>query len=70
MTQESIPEENRSAPFAEAHQRALTAGERYYTDPETGYRVFTEHAHRQRGYCCGSACRHCPYNHEAVVPRS
>ncbi len=56
-------------PFAEAHQRALAAGEHHYTDPETGYRVFTEHAHRQRGYCCGSACRHCPFNHEAVASK-
>uniref|UniRef100_A0A672R878 Uncharacterized protein n=1 Tax=Sinocyclocheilus grahami TaxID=75366 RepID=A0A672R878_SINGR len=30
-------------------------------DPITGYSVFTEFAHRKRGRCCGSACRHCPY---------
>nr|WP_317043973.1 DUF5522 domain-containing protein [Ekhidna lutea] len=22
--------------------------------------------HRKRGYCCGNACLHCPYNHENV----
>ncbi|XP_051549817.1 uncharacterized protein C1orf53 homolog isoform X2 [Myxocyprinus asiaticus] len=35
--------------------------ERTYIDPTTGYKVFTEFAHRKRGRCCGSACRHCPY---------
>ena len=50
----------------EAHRRACKAGLDHYTDPETGYRVFTELAHRARGYCCGSGCRHCPYDHEAV----
>jgi hypothetical protein len=24
--------------------------------------VFTEGFLRQRGYCCESGCRHCPYN--------
>ena len=28
--------------------------------------VFTEVAHRKRGKCCGSGCRHCPYNHANV----
>jgi hypothetical protein len=23
--------------------------------------VFTPKYHLQRGYCCGSKCRHCPY---------
>ncbi|HHO51142.1 MAG TPA: hypothetical protein ENK18_09800 [Deltaproteobacteria bacterium] len=51
-----------------AHQAALARGARSYIDPETGYRVFTEHAHLTRGSCCGSGCRHCPYDHEAVPP--
>ncbi|TAE37040.1 MAG: hypothetical protein EAZ70_10475 [Runella slithyformis] len=33
----------------------------YYTDPKTGFMVFTEVYHRKRGYCCKSGCRHCPY---------
>lgn len=53
----------------EAHRRACEAGLSHYTDPETGYKVFTEIAHRQRGYCCGSACRHCPFDHENVPRR-
>ena len=36
------------------HQAAVAAGEQYYTDPETGYFVFSEIAHRQRGTCCGN----------------
>lgn len=32
---------------------------------ENGYYVFTEHYLRARGYCCGSGCRHCPYEKEA-----
>ena len=31
----------------------------YYFD--NGKLVFTEEYHRQRGRCCGSGCRHCPF---------
>ena len=48
------------------HERACRAGEEFYVDPETGWRVFTEVGLRRRGSCCGSGCRHCPYAHEAV----
>lgn len=37
-----------------------------YIDPKTGYSVMTELLHRRRGYCCGNACRHCPYDRENV----
>jgi Family of unknown function (DUF5522) len=30
----------------------------YYEGP---YTVFTEKLLRDRGYCCESGCRHCPY---------
>jgi hypothetical protein len=33
---------------------------------EGPYMVFTAAWHLKRGYCCGSACRHCPYGHENV----
>ncbi|MEO1497617.1 MAG: DUF5522 domain-containing protein [Planctomycetota bacterium] len=33
---------------------------------EEGRVVFTEAYHLKRGYCCGSACRHCPYGELAV----
>ena len=35
--------------------------EDYYL--EGGLLVFTAAYHLKRGYCCGNACRHCPYNH-------
>jgi hypothetical protein len=44
--------------------RAVT-GEFYFED---GRMVFTEAYHLRRGYCCGSGCRHCPYD-EAGRPR-
>ena len=28
---------------------------------EGGFMVFTAKFHLQRGSCCGSGCRHCPY---------
>ncbi|XP_064372478.1 LOW QUALITY PROTEIN: uncharacterized protein C1orf53 homolog [Dromaius novaehollandiae] len=47
--------------IAELHREAVAAGQQSYVDPVTGYLVFTKVAHLQRGKCCGSACRHCPY---------
>lgn len=44
--------------------RPLVEGEDFYR--EGPYVVFTEAYHRKRGYCCGSGCRHCPWDHEAV----
>jgi hypothetical protein len=48
------------------HEAACARGEATYIDPATGYTVFTRLAHLRRGWCCGSACRHCPYGHKAV----
>mmetsp|Transcript_27624 Transcript_27624/g.76032 ORF Transcript_27624/g.76032 Transcript_27624/m.76032 type:complete len:703 (-) Transcript_27624:957-3065(-) len=56
--------------FAERHKDACERGEDFYDDPETGYKVFTEVAHKKRGYCCGSGCRHCPYNHQNVAGKN
>ena len=28
---------------------------------EAGYVIFTEKYHLNRGYCCKSNCKHCPY---------
>ncbi|XP_056379433.1 uncharacterized protein C1orf53 homolog [Hyla sarda] len=49
-----------------AHEAACRAGQDGYTDPQTGYYVFTRLAHLRRGKCCGSACRHCPFGQENV----
>lgn len=45
----------------------LQEGDFYYN--ENGLIVFTEQYHLRRGYCCGSSCKHCPYDHEAVPDR-
>ena len=45
----------------DAHRSAIDAGEPGYSDPETGNFVFTVVSLLDRGYCCGSGCRHCPY---------
>ncbi|AKH20100.1 DUF5522 domain-containing protein [Sedimenticola thiotaurini] len=44
----------------------LIEGRHYYW--EDGLMVFTECYHRSRGNCCGSACRHCPFDHINVKP--
>ena len=46
------------------HDEASRNRETFYLDPETGLAVFTEFGLRQRGRCCGSGCRHCPYEIE------
>ncbi|XP_077011885.1 uncharacterized protein C1orf53 homolog [Tamandua tetradactyla] len=47
--------------IAELHAAACAAGQLNYVDPATGFVVLTRLAHLQRGECCGSACRHCPF---------
>jgi len=52
------------ASFAEVmrrHGEAVVAGRALYRDPTTGLSVFTAAFLADRGYCCGSGCRHCPY---------
>lgn len=44
-----------------AHRQAVAAGQDLYIDPDTGLYVLTAQAHLDRGRCCGSGCRHCPY---------
>ena len=48
------------------HRQACEDGKMTYIDPVTKYMVFTELAHKARGKCCGSGCRHCPYAHANV----
>lgn len=42
-------------------ERKLVEGEDFYY--EGPYLVFTEKYLRERGYCCESGCRHCPYGY-------
>ncbi len=49
------------ASIVEAHETAIARGEPGYLDPATGRFVFTAQALWERGACCESGCRHCPY---------
>lgn len=42
-----------------ASEKDKISGQQHYL--ENGFMVFTEAYHLQRGTCCGSGCRHCPY---------
>ena len=43
------------------HAAAVAAGEPCYNDPVSGLTVFTAAFLAERGYCCDSGCRHCPF---------
>ena len=43
------------------HSEAVAAGDPCYEDPATGLSVFTAEFLAERGYCCDSGCRHCPF---------
>jgi hypothetical protein len=51
----------RRADILAAHSKALADDELGYSDPATGLFVLTAGYLRDRGYCCGNGCRHCPY---------
>jgi Family of unknown function (DUF5522) len=44
------------------HDAAVRAGVPVYSDPKSGFSVFTASFLADRGYCCESGCRHCPYS--------
>lgn len=50
----------------EQHELACSRGEATYRDPGTGYQVMTRVGLVSRGQCCGSGCRHCPFEHAEV----
>ena len=43
------------------HDDAMASGLPVYSDPVSGLSVFTAEYLAQRGYCCESGCRHCPF---------
>jgi len=45
--------------------KPLSEGVDFYFN-ESGLMVFTEKYLRDRGFCCGNGCRHCPYEYERV----
>lgn len=52
------------------HQRAVQAGLSTYLDPATGLAVLTADYLLDRGYCCNSRCRHCPYPPDTTDTRA
>jgi hypothetical protein len=50
------------------HARAVAEGKDTYVDPESEYEVFTAAFLTRRGICCGSGCRHCPFEYVNVEP--
>jgi Family of unknown function (DUF5522) len=64
----NIPHGDRLSPshpayreILDAHSRALRRGSMSYVDPPTGLSVLTAAYLQERGSCCDSGCRHCPY---------
>jgi hypothetical protein len=55
------PDDPQRGAILAAHRRAIDAGEPGYADPATGLFVFTAAYLAERGTCCDSGCRHCPY---------
>jgi hypothetical protein len=49
------------AEILERHAGALAANLPVYTDPVSGFSVFTAEFLASRCYCCDSGCRHCPF---------
>jgi len=50
----------------ELHKEAVNSFKFTYIDPPTGLKVLTTYRHFLKMKCCGNACRHCIYDHEAV----
>lgn len=46
------------------HERACERGDAGYLDPDSNLFVMTSVYLLERGECCGSGCRHCPYSDE------
>ena len=61
--------DDRQAAISAAHDAAVAAGEPGYLDPETGYFVFTRVELAEKGECCESGCRHCPWGYSLASTR-
>ena len=47
--------------IAKIHGAAVKRGDHSYIDPDTGLLVMTALYLKERGFCCGAGCRHCPW---------
>lgn len=55
------PDHPRFAEVITAHERSIELDTYGYRDPLTGLLVFSAKYLWDRGYCCDTGCRHCPY---------
>ena len=60
------PEDLACDAYMPAHDEAVALGRDHYIDPQTGLISWTSLYLEKRGYCCQSACRHCPYENKDV----
>lgn len=63
MTADESDDESEGECYERIHEEACARGEHSYIDPKTDAFVFTRLGHLDRGYCCESGCRHCPYGY-------
>jgi hypothetical protein len=61
LTSRLSPRHGAYAHVLAAHHRALHDGAPGYLDPLSGLFVFTAQELWDRGACCHSECRHCPF---------
>ena len=54
--------------YSEFGKRSKLSNEDYYISEE-GFIVFTEAYHLNRGYCCKSNCKHCPFGYNIKTDR-
>ena len=59
--QRLTPQHPQFLQIMDRHLQAVLHGEPCYLDPASGLSVFTAAFLADRGYCCDSACRHCPF---------
>lgn len=46
---------------ASLHAQACERGVPGYLDPQSGLYVLSTNYLKERGFCCGNGCRHCPF---------
>jgi len=57
----TAPDGDGAERIRQRHDDAVARGEPGYLDPATGLYVLTARYLADRGYCCDSGCRHCPW---------
>jgi Family of unknown function (DUF5522) len=56
-----LPGHPHGAQILAVHAEAMARGDSGYPDPDSGLFVLTAAFLADRGTCCESGCRHCPY---------